>query len=340
MYKDFEVIVSSISSAVSEKGFGTFLLLDTEADSAYKTITADDLESLKTTSKAYKLATRLFGQSPRPQQVDYVGVKSVEADAIVKKIGEVANKDWFWLVTTENTPETIKAIAAKVETLDKMYLVTVNSPGVVGEDGTITSFITEDMEFEKTAVGYHQTADAYMAEALPVELSYNPGGTTGKFRTIAGVTASDTLSTDIDKMHKAGMFTYIEQKGILMTSEGISTNGKYIDETVGNLWIKARIEERLLQLAIDSDKILYTNKGIGSMVGVVVGVLTEAVERNIIGEEDGVGMYRVTYKPRQDVPNTDVAKRDYSYIEIEYTLAGAIHSGKVYAKPTYAVVRA
>lgn len=339
MYKDFEVILSSLSSAVSEKGFGTILILDHEKARDYTLITVDDISTLGKTSKVNKLATRLFQQRPAPQEVAVVGVADGTAETIVAKLDEVANKDWFWLVCTDNAPATIQAIAEKIATLDKFYGATFNEVENQGENGDFVASFIEDLEFSNTFLMYDSTPDTFLAEALVVNMSYNVGGKTAKFQELTGVTAVDIKDGNIKYLHANGAFTYAEQMGVAQTTEGIATDTKFIDETLGNMWIKARLEERLMQVALDADKIPYTNQGIGMLLGAVHEVLSIAAERGIIAEEDGEPLYIVEYKRREEVPTADVRNRRYDYIQIQYTLSGAIHSGKIYAEPTYAVIR-
>lgn len=339
MYKDFEVIVSELSATVSEKGFGTILILDHEKDREYKIITENNLEDLGKTSTAYKIATRLLQQNPAPQEIAVAGAVSGEDSSVLTdKIGELIGKDWFWLVCTDNSPGTIKAIAERIATTDRFYAATFNEVENTDEGGTFVASFIEELEFNNTFLMYHDKEDAYPAESLTVPLSYNVGGKTGKFKVLQGVVAADITLDNVKYLHENGAFTYLDKKGVLQTTEGIATDGSYIDTVIGNMWIKARIEERLANLALANDKIPYTNKGIGMMVGVVEEVLAQATGQGIIAEDEGVGMYEISYVKREDVPTSDIAKRDYSYIQFVYTLAGAIHTGTLNAKPTYAAI--
>ena len=168
MIKDFEVVVSDLSTSVTEKGFGTILILDHEKAKDYTIIGADDIESLGKSSKAYKLATRIFQQSPKPQEVAIVGVAEGTADTLTAKITEVATKDWFWLVCTDNSPETIKAIAEKIATIDKFYAATFSEVENKDESGNFVASFIEELEFKNTFLMYDSTSDKLLAEALAV----------------------------------------------------------------------------------------------------------------------------------------------------------------------------
>ena len=167
-------------------------------------------------------------------------------------------------------------------------------------------------------------------------MSYDVGGKTGKFQELQGVTATDISTGNLKYLHTNGAFAYVNKMGVDQTSEGIATDKSFIDITLANMWIKARIEEGLMNLALSIGKIPYTNKGIGMMVGVVKDVLTQATERGMLSDDvEPI----IDYIKREDVPTADVAKRDYSHISITYVLSGAIHTGELKAQPTHAIIR-
>ena len=111
-------------------------------------------------------------------------------------------------------------------------------------------------------------------------------------------------------------------------------SGEYIDVILGEYWIRFRMEERMQRLALTQDKIPYTNRGIGMLVGVAELVLSEAVAMGIVEE----GQYRVDYKVREDVDSNEVALRKYNYILWTAMLQGAIHTGQISGILTYDIV--
>lgn len=73
--KDFVVNITKLTKAITQKGFGLIMIYDTEQDSEYgiySDITAVG-ETFPVDSKAYKIASRIFGQSPRPQNIAICG---------------------------------------------------------------------------------------------------------------------------------------------------------------------------------------------------------------------------------------------------------------------------
>ena len=324
MILDFPVNIQRKTVGVSERGFGTILILDTEKEYEYRYITGEDVNTLGTDSKVYKIASRLFMQKPQPQQVVIVGKQGGAVEGFKKVLEE--NNDFFFVTCTDNSVETIKGISNLCQVNNKVYAVTVNSM----EDA---AKLYEEV-FDNTFVMYHDDVNSYAAEGLAVIMSYKIGGKTAKFKTIQGVKKAKITLTELNKLHENKIFSYVEKLGVLQTSEGKMLSGEYIDVVLGEYWIRFRMEERMQRLAMVEDKIPYTNLGIGMLVGVAELVLSEAVDMGIIEE----GQYRVDYRRREEVDSNEVALRKYNYIVWTAMLQGAIHTGQISGILTYDIV--
>lgn len=336
MASDFVVNVNLRTKGVTEKGFGTILILDNTLDTPFTLV--NGLSSLPsgyaTSSAVYKMAARIFGQSPAPQEIAVVGVKVSEVSTLpgneyptdqdiliytLDQLIEEGHDDWFILTCVDNADATITALANWIDTQERMYFAT-----------TQTLALLEALESAKSAVGYHDEADAYMVEGLAAVMAVkDPGSATAKFKTINGVSAASITQTELAQLHKDFGFSYIRKMGVLQTTEGYTTNGGFIDLMMGAMFIKARIEEETMLMAINNDKIPYTNEGIAMLVGVVQGVLLRATAQGIILDNDGVGEYNIDYIAREDMPKNKVANRDYDGITVTATVAGAIHTGVI-----------
>ena len=324
MILDFPVNIQRKTVGVSERGFGTILIFDPSQNINFKYITAENVKEFSTESKLYKMVSRLFMQKPQPQEVAVVG-KNGSAVEGFKKVLEETN-DFFFLTCTDNSVETIKGLSNLCQVNNKVYAVTVN-------DYEDAKKLFEEV-YDNTFVMYHDDSESFVAEALAVVMSYKIGGKTAKFKTLQGVKAANVSLTQVNELHKSNLFTYVEKLGVLQTSEGKMLSGEYIDVILGEYWIRFRMEERMQRLALTQDKIPYTNRGIGMLVGVAELVLTEAVAMGIVEE----GQYRVDYKVREDVDSNEVALRKYDYILWTAMLQGAIHTGQISGILTYDVV--
>ena len=324
MILDFPVNIQRKTVGVSERGFGTILIFDPSQDINFMYITAENVKEFSTESKLYKIATRLFMQKPQPQEVAVVGKNGAAVEGF-KKVLEETN-DFFFLTCTDNSVETIKGLSNLCQVNNKVYAVTVN-------DYEDAKKLFEEV-YDNTFVMYHDDSESFAAEALAVVMSYKIGGKTAKFKTLQGVKAANVSLTQVNELHKSNLFTYVEKLGVLQTSEGKMLSGEYIDVVLGEYWIRFRMEERMQRLALTQDKIPYTNRGIGMLVGVAELVLSEAVAMGIVEE----GQYRVDYKVREDVDSNEVALRKYNYILWTAMLQGAIHTGQISGILTYDIV--
>lgn len=319
MRLDFPVNIQKKTVAVSERGFGTILILDSKKDIDFKYVDSDSLKGLD--GAVLDIAKRLFMQKPQPQKVAIFG-KAGTIDAAFNAALE-ANSDFFFVVATDNATESIKKLAELAQVHNKIYGVTVNS---IAEAKKLYNEVSEN-----TFVMYHDDKKAYAAEAMTVIMSYKVGGKTAKFKTIQGVKAAKLSITELNELHANNIFTYVEKLGVLQTTEGKVLSGEYIDIVLGEYWIRFKMEEALQRLALVNDKIPYTNVGIGMIVGACEAVLSRAVDQGIVEK----GQYKVDYKLREDVPSNDVALRKYDYVVWTAMMQGAIHTGQISGILTY-----
>jgi hypothetical protein len=328
--KDFIVNISKLTKPLSQQGFGLPLILATSKVHAYTLYSdiAAVAEDFAVDTDEYKLAARMFGQNPAPSQIAIYGVLTAVPAELVTALNTLilSNNDWYFLVCPENADAVITALAAWADTQIKMYFATTQNEA-----------LPATLENENAVVMYHNTATAYVAEGLAAIAAVNkPGSLTFKFRTVNGVLEADLNDTELTQLHTDGGFSYVKKMGILQTSEGITTTGEYIDVVMGAHFLKVRMEEGAMMLAVKNKKIPYDNSGIAMLVGVADSVLKQGVTQGIIMKDgDGKGVYEITYVKREDVSDTDVANRAYNGVQWSAKLAGAIHTGTISGVLTY-----
>lgn len=87
-------------------------------------------------------------------------------------------------------------------------------------------------------------------------------------------------------------------------------------------------------MALVEDKIPYTGRGIGMLIGETEKALSRAADQRIVES----GQYKIDYRLRADVPGNKIALRKYSYVVWTTMLQGAIHTGQVSGTLAYDVV--
>ena len=326
--KDFIVNITKLTKAITQQGFGLPLILATTKAHPYTLYNdiSELAEDFPSTTKTYKIASRIFGQNPAPAQIAVCGVlyDDVEGEAsdLVDALNTLVetNNDWYFLVCDRNDAGIISALSEWVDTQIKMYFVTTQALNTAAT-----------LESERTVVMYHDDEDAYVAEGLVAwAATHDPGSLTFKFKTVNGVSEADITATELAALHEANGFSYIRKMGVLQTTEGMTTSGEYIDVVMGGDFLKVRMEEEAAYLAVNTLKIPYDNQGISMLMSCVDRVLKQGVTKGIIlQDENGNGVYEITVVKREDTSKNDIANRVYNGVRWTAKLAGAIHSGTI-----------
>lgn len=329
MKRDFIVNVNNLTGGVTEQGFGLILAYDTSRDLPYSLITSaaeilefkgEDGEDLEITAEdnIYKVVQKIFMQSPAPAEIAVCG----KADSTTEGLDELLNKglgDWFSLVTTGHSDESINRFAEWATANDKIYYTTTQDKDLFKE-----------LEYKNAMVGYHENANDLLSEGLAAYMSVQPPGSTiAKFKTIQGSRPSEVLASDLKEIHKNNGFSYKRQMGVNHVTASKTTSGEYLDIVLGSYFLKFRIEEALFRLATNTRKIGYDDKGIGQMASEVRSVLNLAAEMGIILIEDEAPQYEMIIKRRRDMLTNKIANRDYDGITVKAKIAGAIETGEV-----------
>jgi len=324
----FIVNITKLTRAITQRGFGLPLILGTSQDSPYTKYNSisEVAEIFPVSSREYQLAQRIFGQSPAPPQLAIFSIVPQAGDEIAEllltSINEVVeiNNDWYYLTCTDNSDEVIHALAGWTETQIKTFWITTQNLTLVN-----------NLQYENTIVMYHEDPNSLVAEGLiATAATHDPGSLTFKFKSVSGVNASQIRATNLTELHSNGGFSYIENMGILQTTEGTVTTGEYIDIVMAGHWMKVRMEEEAALLAINNKKIPYDSRGIAQLTSVVLKIIQRAGQQGIVRvDDDDNYVYTITSLSREEVSANDVANRVYNGISWSIELAGAIHSGTI-----------
>lgn len=225
------------------------------------------------------------------------------------------------LMTSFSTLEGV-ALAAAVEA-DRKIL------GLLTSDSDVLSDTAGNIGETLHDAGYNRTYLLWSADNLDYanaawmgkQFPKDPGSSTWAFKSLAGVTVDSLTETQIDNLEENDANHYTETKGLSMVLQGTMASGRYIDITRGIDWLTVRMQERILQLLANSDKIPFTQAGITALENEVRAQLEEAVANDVITTG-----YTVTPPAVEDVSATDKANRILGDLDFSATLAGAIHT--------------
>lgn len=246
------------------------------------------------------------------------------------------NDDWYGISGDWFGGPEITAMATAIEALPKLHAA--STPDDETYDVAVLNDIGSNLQalgFARTFMFHHPTPETGIASAmLGKNLPKNPGQITWKFKTLAGIAFVNYSTGEKSALKGKNIERYIRVSGVNITCDGKTSSGEFIDITRFVDWLTARLQENIFFRLANSDKIPFTNPGIGVteteirgtlLSGISVGGLaadppfTVTVPNAIVGTENGVNA-------------NDKANRLLTGLEFCAPLAGAIHEVEVRGK--------
>jgi len=330
MSRYVDVVITRETKPVSEKGFGLPLMLATSKNLDYTVFTdpSEVAEVFGESSREYKLANRMFGQTPRLKELACYGLSYVpDADdvtVLTAALNELAqiNNEFYYLVCPENGDKEIKALAEWVSGQEKIYGATTTSIA-----------LTEELYglYDRVFLSVHDDPNAFHAEGLIGMCAPKTiGSYTWTFKQVTGVPAAKLTNAEINQVLKNNATCQINEAGVLLNAKGVVTSGEYIDNIQATDYLKARITEDVFRLLAMKDKIPYTNEGIALVVDTLETRLKQAFRQGIIATNDaGEPDYEITYPLRSEIPKNTIAQRVLPDINFKAVVAGAIEKVQI-----------
>lgn len=232
--------------------------------------------------------------------------------------------DFYGVLMTSSATLEIVALAAAVEADLKVYFAqTADSDCLADTAGNVAETLN--------TAGYNRTNLLWNMDNFDFggaawcgrQFPKNPGSSTYAFKSLSGVSTDVLSDTQISNLESNECNHYTVTKGFSWTLQGVMASGRFIDNQTGIDWLTVEIQQDLLQLQNDSEKIPYTQVGTDSIENVVRAVLQRAVGRDVITND-----FTVTPTAVEDVSSADKSARVYTSgngVEFSATLAGAIH---------------
>ena len=327
-----DVTVKISETAVAGKlGFGIPLVLISKAEKAIPYTKCATLTEIATLygengdkTDAYKIAKMIWTQKNAPTEIAiYASTSDAET-----AIAEVISKDWRQLIAVLGTEETttIADIAEYIEaTTDKMYFVTVSTAEelatVKGKERTVAFYY--DLKKDGALV------EPYAVSALVGETAgHTAGSYTYKNLILKGLEPLEKTDNEVGEIHTGGGITLLLKAGDIVTSEGKTASGEYVDIIDSKDWIIQQIGYQSQKLLNNSAKLPYSDQCISALESVTKNVLQEAFTNGIIAtDSDNVTpLYTVNFKKRAEMSEADRKSRTYTGGNFSFELAGAIHN--------------
>ena len=192
-----------------------------------------------------------------------------------------ADNDWTGLIIDSTSPLEIAAAAAYALANEKI-LAALSTDAL--NFGSATG-VAHTLQLATNHNAYVlQTRDQLgCAEAglMGRQLSRTPGSSTWAHKQIAGAIADGLTGTEFANARANGCITYVND-GLVHTYDGFACSGRYLDITIGIMWLRARIREAVLIVLANNEKIGFTNAGAALIEAAVAGVLSQAESNDLL----------------------------------------------------------
>jgi len=242
---------------------------------------------------------------------DYAAIKSEDSD-------------FYGVLLEYCATAEVTALAAAVEADRKLFLAeTADQSTLDADSGCLGEVLS--------LAGYHRTSliwsgspqdsagSAWMGNRFPSD----PGSSTWAFKSLAGVTVDTLTDTERGNLEGNSVNYYVQAKGLSLTIGGYAASGRFLDITRGIDWLFSRLQERILSLLANTEKVPYTDAGVALVENSVRAQLREAVSQGVLA---GDPEPTVSTPLVASVSSVDRANRLLPDVTFSGQLAGAIHS--------------
>lgn len=163
---------------------------------------------------------------------------------------------------------------------------------------------------------------AWLGERLPSD----PGSSTWAFKTIANLTVDPLSNTQITNIELNDGNHYTVTGGVNITLQGTMCSSRFIDITRGIDFIQARMQEALFGQLVNTEKIPFTNLGVGGIENIIRAQLQQAQRLGILTADPAPTVSVPDVTDPSQVSSADKTARNLPGVTFSATLAGAIHS--------------
>jgi hypothetical protein len=232
----------------------------------------------------------------------------------------ILDSDWYGLLIDSTSGAEIAAAGAWALANDKL----AGFSSVDTDNTTADTGVAYDLGALTNHNAYvlvtHDSDGSGEAGIMGRQFSKTPGSSTWAHKSISGQTPDAWTATEFSTLRANGALTYVTDQGINHTYDGAACSGRFLDITRGIAWLKARMREAVLAQIVNTEKIPYTQAGIGVVEAAMYSVLSLAQSNGLI-----TSGWSVTSPTLSEISAANKANRILPDVKFAATLAGAIH---------------
>ena len=171
----------------------------------------------------------------------------------------------------------------------------------------------------------YDLASGYIGQFAPIEI----GATTSAFKQVNGMPVNYYSVPNQAKTEATNRLNWIQSSyGLSITMDGRTTFKSYLDNEVGKVWLKIKLNEALGGLLVRTNryaKIPFTNIGKALIDSTLREVIALAERQGFLTPNTTV----INIPNPAQIPVNDKGIRTWSGIEVISTIQGAVHQLKV-----------
>jgi hypothetical protein len=262
--------------------------------------------------------------------IDKLGIAQDHADpGLATDLAAIKLEDdtWYGLLHCFNSKACVQAIAAWAETAKKLFIAQTQDSAIattVLAGATDVAAALQTSAYARTVPIYHPRNDkgidsAWAGRCLPLD----PGSESWKFKTLAGVPATQLTSTHRTNIKSKNCNYYEAVAGVNITAEGVVSAGEFIDVIRFRDWLEADMAAGIFAALVRPEKVPYTDGGIATIEAEVRASLQRGVNAGGLSDNPAPA---VTVPKVSTVASADKSARLLKNVKFTATLAGAIHA--------------
>lgn len=288
-------------------------------------------------------ATAVFSQSPTIPRVMIGRRDAADANytAVMDAIEAVNPAGWYAHTIESRVQADIALVGAWTETRRKIFAAQTSDAGVLAGTAGTTGLVLQAANYNRTFLQYHGVNTEYQDGAiLGRGLAMDPDAERGKgtfaYKQVSGIATPDTISeAQATNLRTANVNYYglaSAPSGVDLARffyPGVMASGRFIDTTLTNDWLEARLQEALLGAFIAAPtQIDYDDGGLQYLRGVAASVF----ERGCVNGHfvrDAISTQTNRRTPWVDVPKfSQISPTDRAARRMSMT-AEAVYKGAI-----------
>ena len=239
-----------------------------------------------------------------------------------------ADPDWYGLMIDSIGAAEILAAGSWAEAQTMLFFPTTMDAGCLGSGNTDVASQLSAATMQRTVpLWHHRGAEqvactAWAGKMLPKA----PGSANWANKSLSLVDMSTLSDTERANLKSKNCNYYVPVKRIGFTLDGRASGGRFADITHGIDWFDARLEERVVLLMANNDKVPYTNAGIQLIRGQVDAQILAGITATVVDPEQA---WWTSAPAVSDVDPNDKIARVVRNIRFQFVLQGAVNKALI-----------